>query len=95
MKRQKVSNSTIDKWAFLPSALVWALLPARLGKLADRFGRKLLMLTGLGAAALSSFIIPALGSVVLLAALWAFLKIPKEKICCEPDASQIRIKAKD
>ena len=59
-------------WAFLPSALVWALLPAQLGKLADRFGRKPLMLLGLGAAALGSFIIPALGSVIALAALWAF-----------------------
>lgn len=59
-------------WAFLPSALVWAFLPAPLGKLADRFGRKLLMLVGMSAAALSSFFIPALGSVIALAALWAF-----------------------
>jgi MFS transporter, DHA1 family, multidrug resistance protein len=59
-------------WAFLPSALVWAFLPAQLGKLADRLGRKPLMLLGLGAAALSSFLIPALASVVALAALWAF-----------------------
>jgi MFS transporter, DHA1 family, multidrug resistance protein len=59
-------------WAFLPQGLVWALLPARLGKLADRFGRKPLMLLGLAAAALSSFIVPALGSMVALALLWAF-----------------------
>ncbi|MGD2146860.1 MAG: MFS transporter [Anaerolineae bacterium] len=59
-------------WAFLPSALVWALLPSRLGRLADRFGRKPLMLVGLGAAAASSFIIPALGTVIALALLWAF-----------------------
>jgi len=59
-------------WAFLPNALVWALLPSRLGNLADRFGRKPLMLVGLGAAALSSFIVPSLGSVIGLALLWAF-----------------------
>ncbi len=59
-------------WAFIPYGLVWAFLPAQLGKLADRFGRKPMMLLGLGAAALSSFIIPSLGSVVGLAALWAF-----------------------
>jgi MFS family permease len=59
-------------WAFLPSGLVWAFLPAQLGKLADRFGRKPLMVLGLGAASLSSFFIPALGSVIALAVLWAF-----------------------
>ncbi len=59
-------------WAFLPTGLVWALLPSRLGKLADRFGRKPLMLLGLGAAALSSFLLPALGSLAALAVLWAF-----------------------
>ncbi len=62
----------ILSWAFLPSALVWAFLPARLGRLADRFGRKPLMLLGMAAAALSSFVIPALGSVIALALLWAF-----------------------
>jgi len=59
-------------WAFLPSGLVWAFLPAQLGKLADRFGRKPMMLIGLVSAAISSFIIPALGSLVALAILWAF-----------------------
>jgi MFS family permease len=59
-------------WAFLPTGLVWALLPSRLGKLADRFGRKPMMLLGLGAAAVSSFVIPSLGSVIALALLWAF-----------------------
>jgi DHA1 family multidrug resistance protein-like MFS transporter len=58
-------------WAFLPTGLVWALLPARLGRLADRFGRKPMMLLGLGAAAATSFVVPALGSIVGLALLWA------------------------
>jgi MFS family permease len=59
-------------YAFLPAAFVWALLPAQLGKLADRFGRKPMMLLGLGAAAASSFVIPAVASVIWLAILWAF-----------------------
>jgi DHA1 family multidrug resistance protein-like MFS transporter len=58
--------------ATLPSALVWALLPARLGRLADRFGRKPLIVLGMSAASLTSFLIPGLNSLVGLAALWAF-----------------------
>jgi len=58
-------------YAFLPYALVGALLPARLGRLADRFGRKPLMVLGLAVAAASSFVVPYLVSLVALAALWA------------------------
>ncbi len=57
--------------AFLPAGLVWALLASRLGRLADRFGRKLLMVLGMAVAALTSFLIPGLGSLALLAILWA------------------------
>ena len=57
--------------AYLPAALVWALLPTRLGKLADRFGRKPLMVVGMAVAAGSSFLIPGLASLTGLAALWA------------------------
>jgi MFS family permease len=67
-------NVRIDvlSWAFLPSGLVWALLPRYLGRLADRFGRKPLMILGLAAAAITSFVIPHLSSLVALAALWAW-----------------------
>jgi MFS family permease len=58
-------------WAFLPTGLVWALLPARLGRLADRFGRKPLMVLGLAMAAASSFLVPGLGSLVAFAVVWA------------------------
>jgi len=59
-------------WAFLPSGLVWAVLPRYLGRVADRFGRKPLMVLGLAAAAITSFVIPHLASLVALAALWAW-----------------------
>lgn len=58
-------------WAFLPSAMVWAVLPTRLGGLADRFGRKPLMVVAMLAAAVNSFVMPRLSSLVTLAALWA------------------------
>ena len=59
-------------WAFLPTGLVWALLPAPLGKLADRFGRKPLMLIGLGAAVITSLVFPLMGTLAAIAMLWAF-----------------------
>ena len=55
--------------AFLPAGLVWALLPSRLGRLADRFGRKPLMVLGMAVAAMTSFLIPGLGSLVMLAVI--------------------------
>lgn len=58
--------------AYLPAAIIWAVLPRQLGGLADRFGRKPLMVLGLAAAAVSSFVIPQLVNLWGLAALWAF-----------------------
>ncbi len=57
--------------AYVPAALISALLPSRLGQLADRFGRRPLMVAGLWVGALASVAIPHLRSVTLLAALWA------------------------
>lgn len=64
-------------WAFLPAGLVWALLPSYLGRLADRLGRKPMMILGLGMAAVSSFFIPVLSSVIGFATLWAL-----QALCC-------------
>jgi DHA1 family multidrug resistance protein-like MFS transporter len=55
--------------AYMPAALVAALVAARLGGLADRFGRKPLMLLGMAVSAASSFFMPGLGSVLGLAIL--------------------------
>lgn len=56
--------------AYVPAALVWVLLPAWLGRLADRYGRKPLMVFGLAVASVSSFVIPFLTSLLTLAILW-------------------------
>ncbi len=57
--------------AFLPSALVWAVLPARLGKLSDRFGRKPLMVLAMFIAAIDSLIVSQVSSLLALSILWA------------------------
>ena len=58
--------------AYLPSAIIWAALPSRLGKLSDRFGRKPMMVMGMLAAAGTSFLFPHLKSLAGLTLLWAF-----------------------
>ena len=56
--------------AFIPAALVYAYLPDRLGGLSDRFGRAPMMAIGLVGAGLVSLGMPAMSSLLLLAALW-------------------------
>ena len=58
-------------WAYLPAALITAFLPSRMGRIADRLGRKKPMIAGLLIGALASALIPHLRSVVPLIALWA------------------------
>jgi DHA1 family multidrug resistance protein-like MFS transporter len=56
-------------YAYLPAVLVTAFLSTPLGTLADRFGRKPLMLLGMVVAAASSFLLPGLNTLLALAAL--------------------------
>ncbi|MBM3131169.1 MAG: MFS transporter [Chloroflexi bacterium] len=58
-------------FAYLPAALLSSFLPSRLGRIADRWGRKLPMIAGLIVGALASALIPHLGSLIALALLWA------------------------
>ncbi len=57
--------------AFIPSALISAFLPSRLGGIGDRFGRLKPMVLGLTASAAASFGIVGCRSLVPLAVLWA------------------------
>jgi MFS family permease len=58
-------------WAYLPAALVSAFLPSRMGRIADRLGRKVPMVAGLLVGALASALIPHLRGIIPLAVLWA------------------------
>jgi MFS family permease len=71
LQRQLSTDVETLAWAYLPAALTVALFQRRLGQLADRLGRKPLMVLGMAVAAATSFVIPSLGGLVELAALWA------------------------
>jgi MFS transporter, DHA1 family, multidrug resistance protein len=57
-------------WAYFPAALAGAILPSRLGRLSDRFGRRLPMAAALFTGAAVSLLIPGLRSLWPLALLW-------------------------
>jgi DHA1 family multidrug resistance protein-like MFS transporter len=57
--------------AYLPAALLSSFLPSRMGKIADRWGRKPPMIAGLLVGALASALIPHLRSILGLTILWA------------------------
>jgi len=58
-------------WAYLPAALISSFLPSRMGRIADRLGRKIPMIAGLIVGAAASALIPHLRSLVPLIILWA------------------------
>ncbi len=57
--------------AYIPAALISSFLPSRMGRIADRLGRKRPMVAGLIVGALASALIPHLSGLLALAALWA------------------------
>ncbi|WP_028454423.1 MFS transporter [Chitinilyticum litopenaei] len=63
------SSSTIAA-AYIPAALVFSLLPAYTGRLADRVGSRWPMIAGLLLMALCALFIPLAGSLWLLIGLW-------------------------
>lgn len=74
---QEKLNARVDliAWAFLPSGLIWATMPSKLGRLADRFGRKPLMVLGLVVSALAMFALPSITNIIWLAILWSLLAL--------------------
>ncbi len=56
--------------AYFPAAVLGAFLPSRLGKIADRLGRKIPMIGGLIVGAIASVLIPSLKSLIGLTILW-------------------------
>ena len=61
--------------AYLPSALIFGFLQSRLGKIADRVGRKLPIAAGLAISGMSSLLLPSLSGLVPLIGLWALLPL--------------------
>ena len=56
--------------AYLPAALISSFLPSRMGKIADKWGRKGPMVIGLLVGAAASLAIPHLGGIIALTILW-------------------------
>lgn len=57
--------------AYLPSALIYSFLPSRMGRIADKVGRRLPMALGLLTGAIFALLLPNLGSLLFLTILWA------------------------
>ncbi|MGH2594065.1 MAG: MFS transporter [Anaerolineae bacterium] len=68
-------NVMIIALAYLPSALIFGFFQSRLGKLADKVGRKLPIAVGLIVSGTSSLLLPSLSGLVNLIGLWAMLPL--------------------
>ena len=71
LQEHVVDDTVLIGVAYLPAAIAWGVLPSRMGRFSDRFGRKPMMIIGLTASAVSSILIPFVslwfkGSFVLL-----------------------------
>ncbi len=64
------SSITYIALAFAPSALIYAFLPSRLGRISDRFGRRLPMGIALAVGGVVALAIPHLRSIWPLIMLW-------------------------
>ena len=60
------SDLTWIALAFAPSAILVSVLPSRMGRFSDKYGRTLPILVGLGANAMYSLAVPFLGSMTAL-----------------------------
>ncbi len=61
--------------AYLPAALIFGFLQSRLGRIADKVGRKLPIAAGLLISGLSSLLLPSLSELVAIIGLWALLPV--------------------
>jgi MFS family permease len=69
------TNIVLLALAYLPSALIFGFFQSRLGKVADRVGRKLPIAIGLVTSGASSAIVPSLGGLVSIIGLWAMVPL--------------------
>ncbi len=92
LQQHVVDDTVLIGVAYLPAAIAWGVLPSRMGRFSDRFGRKPMMIIGLTASAVSSILIPfvslwfkgsfvVLGYTVPFALLVLMLFLTIEAVC--------------
>jgi MFS family permease len=62
-------------WAFLPAGIIYSVLPSRLGRLGDRWGRVPLMAVGMAGAGVLSLALPRLPGLVWLIGLYTLTAV--------------------